>query len=129
MSPISAAARRDQSFHLHPSTNLRAVLNDGPLVITRGDGVYVWELTSGTVPAGLAFVRSRAPGLPRPAVYGIVRSVLRIVDDPDLKTALAVTYARTGARYLADAATNSLVSGRQAKIVDSGQYLIEHGVG
>jgi ATP-dependent helicase/nuclease subunit A len=34
--------------------------------------------------AGLAFVRSRAPGLPRPAVYGIVRSVLRIIDDPDL---------------------------------------------
>ena len=43
MSPISAAARRDQSFHLHPSTNLRAVLNDGPLVITRGDGVYVYD--------------------------------------------------------------------------------------
>ena len=34
--------------------------------------------------AGLAFVRSRAPGLPRPAVYGIVRSVLRLIDDPDL---------------------------------------------
>jgi 4-aminobutyrate--pyruvate transaminase len=43
MLPISAAARRDQSFHLHPSTNLRAVLNDGPLVITRGDGVYVYD--------------------------------------------------------------------------------------
>ncbi len=34
--------------------------------------------------AGLAFVRARAPGLPRPAIYGIVRSVLRIIDDPDL---------------------------------------------
>ena len=34
--------------------------------------------------AGLAFVRSRAPGLPRPAFYGIVRSVLRIIEDPDL---------------------------------------------
>ena len=43
MSPISAAARRDQSFHLHPSTNLRSVLNDGPLVITRGEGVYVYD--------------------------------------------------------------------------------------
>ena len=43
MSPTSAAARRDQSFHLHPSTNLRSVLNDGPLVITRGEGVYVYD--------------------------------------------------------------------------------------
>ncbi len=34
--------------------------------------------------AGLAFVRARAPGLPRPATYGIVRSVLRLIDDPDL---------------------------------------------
>jgi nitroreductase len=49
-----------------------------------------------------------------------------IVDDPDLKKALAVTYARTGAPYLADAASSSLVSGRQAKVVDSGQYLIDH---
>lgn len=43
MSPTSAAARRDQSFHLHPSTNLRAVQKDGPLVITRGEGVYVYD--------------------------------------------------------------------------------------
>jgi len=34
--------------------------------------------------AGLAFVQARAPGLPRPAFYGLVRSVLRIIDDPDL---------------------------------------------
>ncbi|WP_430929531.1 double-strand break repair helicase AddA [Methylobacterium tardum] len=34
--------------------------------------------------AGLAFVRSRAPGLPRPAIYSIVRSVLRLIGDPDL---------------------------------------------
>ncbi len=34
--------------------------------------------------AGLAFVRARAPGLPRPATSGIVRSVMRIIDDPDL---------------------------------------------
>lgn len=34
--------------------------------------------------AGLAFVRSRAPGLPRAAPHAIVRSVLRIIDDPDL---------------------------------------------
>jgi ATP-dependent helicase/nuclease subunit A len=34
--------------------------------------------------AGLAFVRARAPSLPRAAAYGLVRSVLRIIDDADL---------------------------------------------
>jgi 4-aminobutyrate--pyruvate transaminase len=43
MSLNTAAARRDQSFHLHPSTNLRALQSEGPLVITRGEGVYVYD--------------------------------------------------------------------------------------
>ena len=43
MSLDTPAARRDRSFHLHPSTNLRAVQNEGPLVITRGEGVYVYD--------------------------------------------------------------------------------------
>jgi 4-aminobutyrate---pyruvate transaminase len=43
MSLNTAAARRDRAFHLHPSTNLRAVQKEGPLVITRGEGVYVYD--------------------------------------------------------------------------------------
>jgi 4-aminobutyrate--pyruvate transaminase len=43
MSLSTPAARRDQSFHLHPATNLRAVQKEGPLVITRGEGVYVYD--------------------------------------------------------------------------------------
>ena len=43
MSLNTVAARRDQSFHLHPATNLRAVQKEGPLVITRGEGVYVYD--------------------------------------------------------------------------------------
>jgi 4-aminobutyrate--pyruvate transaminase len=43
MSLTTPAARRDQSFHLHPSTNLRTVQKEGPLVITRGEGVYVYD--------------------------------------------------------------------------------------
>lgn len=43
MSLNTPAARRDLSFHLHPSTNLRTVQTEGPLVITRGDGVYVYD--------------------------------------------------------------------------------------
>jgi 4-aminobutyrate--pyruvate transaminase len=40
---LTAAAKRDLTYHLHPSTNLRQVETDGPLVITRGEGVYVLD--------------------------------------------------------------------------------------
>jgi 4-aminobutyrate---pyruvate transaminase len=43
MSLNTPAAHRDQSFHLHPATNLRALQKEGPLVITRGEGVYVYD--------------------------------------------------------------------------------------
>jgi 4-aminobutyrate--pyruvate transaminase len=43
MSLTTPAARRDLAFHLHPSTNLRQVQSEGPLVITRGEGVYVYD--------------------------------------------------------------------------------------
>ncbi len=43
MSLTTPAARRDLSFHLHPATNLRMVQTEGPLVITRGEGVYVYD--------------------------------------------------------------------------------------
>jgi 4-aminobutyrate--pyruvate transaminase len=43
MSLTTPAARRDLTFHLHPSTNLRQVQSEGPLVITRGEGVYVYD--------------------------------------------------------------------------------------
>ena len=43
MSMNTPAARRDKSFHLHPSTNLRTVQTEGPLVITRGEGVFVYD--------------------------------------------------------------------------------------
>src|SRR5512135_3086424 len=42
-SSLTPAARRDLAYHLHPSTNLRQVVSEGPLVITRGDGVYVFD--------------------------------------------------------------------------------------
>jgi 4-aminobutyrate--pyruvate transaminase len=40
---LTPAARRDLAYHLHPSTNLRQVEIEGPLVISRGDGVYVLD--------------------------------------------------------------------------------------
>jgi len=54
MSLNTPAARRDQSFHLHPSTNLRAVQREGPLVITRGEGVYVYDDEGGRYIEGMA---------------------------------------------------------------------------
>ena len=38
---VTAAARSDIAHHLHPYTQLRQLEQDGPLVITRGDGVHV----------------------------------------------------------------------------------------
>jgi 4-aminobutyrate--pyruvate transaminase len=43
MSLTTPAARRDIAFHLHPSTNQRLVRDEGPLVIARGEGVYVYD--------------------------------------------------------------------------------------
>src|SRR5512144_1606211 len=43
MSLTTPAARRDLRYHLHPATNLRQLQTDGPLVITRGEGVYVFD--------------------------------------------------------------------------------------
>src|SRR5512142_3572197 len=43
MSLTTPAARRDIAFHLQPSTNLRQVQTEGPLVIARGEGVYVYD--------------------------------------------------------------------------------------
>ena len=40
---ISPAGQRDLAYHLHPSTKLRQVQSEGPLVITRGEGVYVYD--------------------------------------------------------------------------------------
>jgi 4-aminobutyrate--pyruvate transaminase len=43
MSLTTPAARRDLAYHLHPATNLRLVQTEGPLVVTRGEGVYVYD--------------------------------------------------------------------------------------
>ncbi len=39
--PLTDAARSDARFHLHPYTHLRQLEAEGPLVISRGDGVHV----------------------------------------------------------------------------------------
>jgi 4-aminobutyrate---pyruvate transaminase len=39
----NSAAGRDVAYHLHPYTNLRRQEEDGPLVITKGTGVFVFD--------------------------------------------------------------------------------------
>jgi len=40
--PNSLAAR-DVAYHLHPYTDLAVHEDRGPLIMTRGDGIYVWD--------------------------------------------------------------------------------------
>lgn len=50
----SVAVRRDLAFHLHPSTNLALVQAEGPLVISRGEGVYVYDEAGNRYIEGMA---------------------------------------------------------------------------
>ncbi len=34
---------RDIAFHVHPQTNMRLHQSEGPLILTKGEGVYVWD--------------------------------------------------------------------------------------
>src|ERR1700757_3444758 len=70
MSLNTPAARRDQSFHLHPATNLRAVQKDGPLVITRGEGVYVYDDEGRRYLEGLAGLWCASLGFSEPRLAG-----------------------------------------------------------
>jgi 4-aminobutyrate--pyruvate transaminase len=63
---FSAAAQRDRTYHLHPSSNLRAVQNEGPLVITRGEGVYVFDEHGHRYLEGMAGLWCTALGFSEP---------------------------------------------------------------
>jgi 4-aminobutyrate--pyruvate transaminase len=43
--PGNSAGSRDIAYHIHPYTNLKAHQTQGPLVITRGEGVRVFDET------------------------------------------------------------------------------------
>ena len=51
--PNSLAAR-DVAYAMHPYTNLATHPERGPLVITRGDGIYVWDDEENRYIEGLA---------------------------------------------------------------------------
>lgn len=44
MAPLpNSAAARDVAYYVHPQTNLRKHEQDGPVVISRGEGVYIYD--------------------------------------------------------------------------------------
>ena len=47
-------AEIDQIRSVHPYTNLSAHKDDGPFVITRGDGIYVWDDQGNQLIEGMA---------------------------------------------------------------------------
>src|SRR3546814_8451016 len=63
----NSAASRDIAYHLHPYTNARKNEAEGPLIIDRGEGVYViddqgnryLEALAGLWSAGLGFSEKR----------------------------------------------------------------------
>jgi 4-aminobutyrate--pyruvate transaminase len=38
-----SAAARDIAYHMHPFTNMRRLESEGPFVITRGEGIQVYD--------------------------------------------------------------------------------------
>ena len=51
---LNSARARDIAYHLHPYTNASAHEKEGPLVITRGEGVYVYDDAGNRYIEGLA---------------------------------------------------------------------------
>jgi 4-aminobutyrate--pyruvate transaminase len=42
---LNSLQARDLAYYMHPYTNAAALAKDGPLIITRGEGVYVFDET------------------------------------------------------------------------------------
>lgn len=54
MTRMNSTAELDKAAHLHPYTNARKLEAEGPRVIDRGDGVYVYDEQGNAYIEGLA---------------------------------------------------------------------------
>ena len=52
--PLSNLAVRDIETVIHPYTNLATHRETGPLVLERGEGVYVWDSNGNKLIEGMA---------------------------------------------------------------------------
>ena len=70
-------ATRDIAYQLHPFTNLSAHENDGPMVITRGEGVWVWDDAGKRYLEGLAGLWCTSLGFSKPRLVEAAPRQLR----------------------------------------------------
>ena len=53
---------RDVAYLVHPYTNFRAIEEQGPMIIERGEGVYVWDNNGKQYIEGMAGLWSTSLG-------------------------------------------------------------------
>jgi len=73
LSGANSAASRDLAYCAHPYTNLKAHQNTGPLVITRGEGVRVWDESGREYIEGMAGLWCTALGFSEPRLVEAAR--------------------------------------------------------
>jgi len=76
---LSAAARSDIAHHLHPYTQPRLLEREGPLVITRGDGVYVIDEHGNRYLEGMAGLWCASLGFSEPRLAAAAERQLRVL--------------------------------------------------
>lgn len=81
MSPteLSAAARSDIAHHLHPYTQLRALEQDGPLVIVKGDHCHVIDEHGNRYLEGMAGLWCASLGFSEPRLADAASHQLRLL--------------------------------------------------
>lgn len=72
----NSAASRDLAYCAHPYTNLKAHQSSGPLVITRGEGVRVWDENGREYIEGMAGLWCTALGFSEPRLVEAARKGL-----------------------------------------------------
>lgn len=68
MGPLSNTAVRDIESLIHPYTNLEAFRTTGPVVLERGEGIYVWDTEGRQYIEGLSGLWCTALGFNEPAL-------------------------------------------------------------
>lgn len=74
--PNSPAAR-DLAYVLHPTTNLKQHLERGPLVISRGEGVHVYDMDGGSYIEGFAGLWSASLGFSEERIVAAATAEMR----------------------------------------------------
>ena len=77
--PLTRAAERDRSHHLHPYTQLRQLEKDGPLVIVRGDGVHVFDEQGRRYIEGMAGLWCASLGFSEPRLVAAAHRQMQLL--------------------------------------------------